>query len=106
MVNDLAPYMRPALENILASYFEKKAGTEKLEEPEDAKDRFFVKLARGVLDGYESLFFVNGDKILGDAGGSGDNIDNNKKKNMPRNNNNRNSRVGKNNQKFLLRGGS
>ena len=102
MVNDLAPYMRPALENILASYFEKKAGT-KLEEPEDAKDRFFVKLARGVLDGYESLFFVNGDKILGDAGGSGDNID--KKKNMPRNNN-RNGRVGKNNQKFLLRGGS
>ena len=106
MINDLAPYMRPALENILASYFEKKAGgTKKLEEPEDAKDRFFVKLARGVLDGYESLFFVNGDKILGDAGGSGDNIDKKKKKNMPRNNN-RNGRVGKNNQKFLLRGGS
>jgi hypothetical protein len=64
MVYDLAPYMRPALENILEDYYKKQAHGDKHKHMEhNGKIQVFIKLAQGMLGGYESLFFVNGDKI-------------------------------------------
>ena len=55
MIHDLAPYMRPVLEGVLENSRSKRMMMARLE-----KASFFVKLARAMLDGYESLFFVNG----------------------------------------------
>ena len=62
MIHDLAPYMRPVLEGVLETYFKQKSMGE--DGHDGKKASFFVKLARAVLDGYESLFFVNGEKLI------------------------------------------
>ena len=63
MIHDLAPYMRPVLEGVLENFFKQK---QKKDDDGQAgkKVSFFVKLARAMLDGYESLFFVNGEKLI------------------------------------------